>query len=478
MENIAKNLKKVFFIGIGGTGMSALALFLLEDGKVISGSDKKESRSLLKLKQKGVDIYIGHDPANIADDVDVVVYSGAIPPDNCELVSAKKRNIPVLSRAQMLSKIIEQKFSVAVAGTHGKTTTTSMISKMLNDAGLDPSFLIGGELNDYGANARHGSGPYIVIEADESDGSFLNYNPNIAVITNIDFDHPSFFKDLKMVEEYFEKFMRGISKDGKLIVCGDHIINRKVAEKITDKEIIFYGFGDDNQVQCKNVILSGFGSCYDLYIYGKKIREVTLNVPGMHNVLNSLAAFSVAKIIGLDFVSACDSIASFSGVRRRFELKCKDPYIIDDYAHHPEEIKAVLNTARNIFKNKNLVLIFQPHRFSRTKKFLSSFCNVLTQTDVLVLFDIYPAGEKVLDPHLGNKLFEECKRRMKDNVFFVSKESIYELIQEIHNESNIYLFMGAGDITKICDKVVSIFLEIKKDQSKQVNDSNTSEFST
>ncbi|AWB10006.1 UDP-N-acetylmuramate--L-alanine ligase [Thermodesulfobium acidiphilum] len=478
MKNIVKDLKNVFFIGIGGTGMSALAFFLLEDGKIISGSDKKESRSLLKLKQKGVNIYIGHNPDNISKDVDVVVYSGAIPSDNCELLSAKQRNIPVLSRAQMLSKIIEQKFSIAVAGTHGKTTTTSMIGKMLNDGGLDPSFLIGGELNDYGANARHGSGPYIVIEADESDGSFLNYKPNIAVITNIDFDHPSFFSDLKMVEDYFEKFMQGVNKDGKLVICGDHAITRSVAEKITDKEKIFYGFGDNNQVQCKNLILSGFGSYYDLYIEGKKIGEITLNVPGIHNVLNSLAAFSVAKIIGLDFVSAFDSIASFSGVRRRFELKCKDPYIIDDYAHHPEEINVVLNTARSIFKDKNLVLIFQPHRFTRTEKFLDNFCDVLAKADTLLLVDIFPAGEKVTNPYLGNELFKRCKKKMKDNIFFASKDSVCEIIQEIHNEKNVYLFMGAGDITKICDKVASIFLDIKKDERKEISDPNTSELST
>ncbi|MEO1784880.1 UDP-N-acetylmuramate--L-alanine ligase [Thermodesulfobium sp. 4217-1] len=478
MENIMKNLKNVFFIGIGGTGMSALAFFLLEDGKVISGSDKKESRSLLKLKQKGVNIYVGHDPDNIADDVDVVVYSGAIPADNCELLSAKKRNIPVLSRAQMLSKIIEQKFSIAVAGTHGKTTTTSMISKMLNDAGLDPSFLIGGELNDYGANARHGSGPYIVIEADESDGSFLNYKPNIAVITNIDFDHPSFFNDLQMVEDYFERFMQGINEDGKLVICGDHHVARIVSEKITDKEKIFYGFGDNNNVQCKNVILSGFGSYYDLYIDGEKIGEITLNVPGIHNVLNSLAAFSVAKLIGLDFVSAFDSIATFSGVRRRFELKCNNPYIIDDYAHHPEEINTVLQTARNIFKDKNLVLIFQPHRFSRTEKFLDDFCNILTKADVLLLFDVFAAGEKTLNPDMGNLLFKLCKKKMNGNAFFVSRDLIYEIIPKIHNNNNVYLFMGAGDITKICDKIASNFSNTEKEQRKQISDQNTSELST
>ncbi|MCE5330003.1 UDP-N-acetylmuramate--L-alanine ligase, partial [bacterium] len=376
------NYKSYFLIGIGGAGMSAVALVLKGMGFTISGSDIKESRYVNILRNSGIKVLIGHNAKNI-EGFDAVIYSAAISSDNVEMKAAQKKNMCFFSRSDALAWVLNKRKGITVAGTHGKTTTTSMVSMILNHSDLNPTIVIGGELNELGTNASYGEGEYAVAEACESDGSFMKYNSYISVVTNIEEDHMDYYSDYENLRQSFIKFMNNTKEDGFLIINGDEITEGMLSG-LKSLNIFRYGISDKNDVYAESIILSDFGSVFSLVIKNNNAKiTVKLNVPGMHNVKNSLAALSVALKLGLDLNKCIKIIEGYNGVKRRFEKRGVrlGATIIDDYAHHPSEIKATLDAADNLKRNR-IITVFQPHRYSRIKALYSKFDGCFDKTDV------------------------------------------------------------------------------------------------
>ncbi|MDO8885510.1 UDP-N-acetylmuramate--L-alanine ligase [Candidatus Oleimmundimicrobium sp.] len=439
--------KKIHFIGIGGAGMSGIAKVLLSMGYNVSGSDLKESRNTLALKEQGAKIVIGHNPKNI-NFADVVVVSSAIKENNSELKFAREKKVPVLKRAEMLSKMSEGKIGIAVAGTHGKTTTTSIISSVFEQNNLDPTFLIGGELNDIGSNAKYGKGEFFIAEADESDGSLLFLKPKMIVITNIEKDHLDYFKSIEDIESTFLKFVESLPPDGHLIINGDHPTNKKFIKKIKSKYIT-YGFEESNDYQAKNLKLGALDSSFDLFVKNKKRESVHLNLPGRHNICNSLAAFAIGNLAGIKFSDVANVLAEFNGVKRRFQVvgDSLGITVVDDYAHHPSEVKVTLDAAKQGDWGR-IVCVFQPHRYSRTKFLARDFGNSFNQADVVIVTDIYGAGE-MPEPGIDGKLIlnfiiEENPR--SNAVYLPKKVDVKDFLSIYAEKGDLILTMGAGDI--------------------------------
>ena len=454
-------MKKIHFIGIGGTGLSAIATVLIESGYVVSGSDMQESTATQKLKDRGAKIFIGHSAANLAD-ADTVILSSAISADNPEVIAAKAKNIPVLKRADFLGSLMEGREGIAIAGTHGKTTTTAMIAFMLTQAALDPTFIVGGTLTNLGTNAKHGKGSPFVIEADEYDGMFLGLKPKIAVITNVEHDHPDCYPTKESYRAAFEKFAALVPNSGVLIVCRDHDGAKEIGEWASQKNIrvIWYGLKNGAEWKAENIQAnSAGGSDYVVTRNGQTVGLVRTRVPGNHNVSNSLAALAVTDLLGVDFNIARNALAEFTGVGRRFEVKGEvgGVTVIDDYAHHPTEIKATLAAARKRFGDRKIWAMFQPHTFSRTKILLSEFASSFGDADHVLVTDIFRSRES-FDTSVSSKDIVAQMKHADARYVPTLAEAGTVLLAELKS-GDVLITLGAGDGNTVGEKVLSSYDE-------------------
>jgi len=450
--------KKFYLIGIGGAGMSAIAIVLNGMGYHVSGSDIKESRYTNLLKNEGMLVNIGHDRKNV-EGSDAVIFSTAISKDNQELMAASENKIPIFSRGDILAWILNSKNGIAVTGTHGKTTTTSMISLVLRGLELDPTIIIGGELNELGSNARFGSGDYIIAEACESDGTFLKYQSFVGVVTNIEEDHMDYWKDFELLKNGFYKFINNIKKGGLAVINGDEISLRDVLEH-TEEKVITFGTGIKNDLQAENIKLSNFASSYDLVFKSSGSLNklaVKLNVPGHHNIKNSLAALSVCFGLGLDMKKAISILQYFTGVKRRFEKRGEKSgaAIFDDYAHHPTEVKATLESAA-LEKKERIITVFQPHRYTRLAILHDKFSQSFTCTDILVITDVFGSDEQPIPGVTGKLLVDSLiEEGFNKKIAYIPKlPDVKDYLDANIRKGDIVLLMGAGDITRVTDDLL------------------------
>ncbi len=454
-ENKLANLHNVHFIGIGGAGMSALAYILLKRGYDVSGSDLNAGHMSAHLAEEGAMVFMGHDACQV-NDADAVVVSTAIHQNNPELVEAQRRNLPVLHRSDVLAAILNQADGVAVAGAHGKTTTSAMIACIAAESTTDPTIIIGGEVESLGGNARNGKGRYVIAEADESDGSFLKLYPHIAVVTNIEDDHLDHYGTEENIYKAFKAFLENITEGGKAILCVD---NQKVARlaKETSKTVISYGMeGEDAEYTAKNITYSTNGTSYDLYHHDDFVTEVKLIVPGRHNVLNSLGAFVSAVEMGIDIPTILTALYKFGGAKRRFETKGRvnGVWVVDDYAHHPTEIGVTLSAARQTKPNR-LIAVFQPHRYTRTQLLFDEFCQCFKDCDELVLTDIYAASEDPIPGVSSKHLAEGIAAATGQKVTYISKlPKVEEYFESMAQPGDLIMTIGAGDVFKVGEELV------------------------
>jgi UDP-N-acetylmuramate--alanine ligase len=450
-------IKSVHFVGIGGCGMSAIAKILIKKGFKVSGSDIKESANTIRLREIGAKIYIGHNKTNVRGS-DLTVFTSAIPAGNVEIEESFSSGIPVQRRAEMLSWIMDQfKVRIAVAGTHGKTTTTSMITSMLSRCSLDPTFLIGGEANDVDGNARLGSGPFVVAEADESDGTFLKLHPTIAVITNIESDHMEFYGTFNKVVEAFTNFASLVPDDGIIIMGCKGKAAVEVAKNIPKKKIITYGLSSELDYWADNMRFSERRSKFDVYKNDKKLGEATLCVPGRQNIENALAAISIGIYLNCDFSGITSGLQVFTGAKRRFQIIGEENNIlvIDDYGHHPTEIVKTLEAARLGYEKRRIICVFQPHRYTRTLHLYEDFGRSFKNADLTVITNIYSAGEKPIEGISGTTIFNEVKKQGQNVIYINKKEEITDYLLEIAKPNDLIILMGAGDINNIGREFVS-----------------------
>lgn len=439
---------QIHFIGIGGTGMSGLASILLDLGHKISGSDIVSSNITKRLADKGATIFTGHHKDNV-EGADLIVVSSAIPESNTEIRGARDRKITIIKRAEMLAKLMENKSGIAIAGTHGKSTTASMVSLLLEKSGLDPTVVVGGELNNFKNNAKLGKGQHIVVEADESDGSFLDLNPQMAIVTNIEDDHLDHYKNMENVLKDFGKFIEKVPDNGRIILCKDCDNVKELIRQYRRKHLT-YGIVTEADLMAKDIKLNKINSKSKIYWQGEKIGELYLKVPGYHNILNALAAIAVALELGINFEKIAEILETFQGVHRRMEIVAytdNNLLIIDDYAHHPTEIKATLNALKNSWHNRRIIAIFQPHRYSRTKLLAQKFGQAFFDADYVIINDIYSANELPIFGISGETIFHELeKNHHKQIKYLPSKDDILIYLWEIIRPGDIIITMGAGDI--------------------------------
>ncbi|MBP8601519.1 MAG: UDP-N-acetylmuramate--L-alanine ligase [Candidatus Saccharicenans sp.] len=460
-----KKLNRIHMIGIGGTGMCGIAEVLLNLGYRVSGSDLQENEATLRLRNLGSQIFIGHSADNLKE-ADVVVISSAVQEDNVEVVQAKALKIPVIPRAEMLAELMRMKYGIAVAGAHGKTTTTSMTAQVLEAGGYDPTIIVGGRLNTVGSNAKLGEGDFIVAEADESDRSFLYLSPFIAVLTNIDEEHLDQYGTLNEIKKTFVYFANKVPFYCPVILCLDDHNLQSIMPQI-ERKIITYGFSPEADIQARDPEFDGFSSYSTLYIHGRKAGRLKLNVPGPHNILNALAATAVALDLDIEMETIIKALEDYTGTGRRFELKkiVNNIMIIEDYAHHPTEIKATLQAARSGW-NRRLVAVFQPHRFSRLARLKNEFITAFHQADLLILTEIYPAGEKPIPGVNGQSLFEEIQRAGQPNVWFEPELSrLPAFLAEKLRPGDMLLVLGAGHVNRIIPEIIKILEREKKNGS-------------
>ena len=446
-------VQRIHFVGIGGTGMSGIAEVLLNLGYAISGSDIKESATTERLTKLGISVTIGHQRENITQ-VDVVVVSSAIDRKNPEVDEAYQQRIPVIPRAEMLAELMRFRFGIAVAGTHGKTTTTSLTASLLAEGGLDPTFVIGGRLNSAGTNAQLGSGNYLVAEADESDASFLYLQPMIAIVTNIDHDHMETYENsYSRLKETFVEFLHHLPFYGLAVLCLDDEGVREILPSLS-KPMVTYGVHEDADFRATNIRQEGMHTHFTVHRRGDYAPlGVTLNMPGWHNMLNALAAIAVATKLAVDDAAIQRSLNAFKGVGRRFQIQGDLPVhngivtLIDDYGHHPREVAATLEALKQAYPSRRSIIIFQPHRYTRTRDLFEDFVQVLAGVDVLILMDIYPAGESVITGADGRSLSRAIRLRGQvDPIFVEHWEDLPKLLVGIVHENDVILTMGAGNV--------------------------------
>jgi UDP-N-acetylmuramate--alanine ligase len=445
-------VRHIHFVGIGGSGMSGIAEVLLNLGYSVSGSDAAESAATRRLAQLGAKVWRGHAAEHIAG-ADAIVVSTAVKPDNPEVIAARVARIPVVPRAVMLAELMRLKQGIAIAGTHGKTTTTSLVASVLAAGGLDPTFVIGGRLNSVGANARLGTGDYIVVEADESDASFLNLMPVIAVVTNIDNDHmETYGHDFARLKQAFVEFLSRLPFYGTAVLCIDDAHVREILPFVS-KRVVTYGFAPEAQVRATDVQACGTAMRFKALREGAPALDVTLNLPGRHNVSNALAAIAVATELDLPDAPIRDALASFTGVGRRFARHGEVPIdggtftLIDDYGHHPVEMAATLAAARGAFPGRRIVLAFQPHRYTRTRDCFEDFVKVLSTVDVLLLADVYPASEAPIVAADGRSLARAIRVAGRvEPVFVESIDDMPAAIRAAAQPGDVVITMGAGSI--------------------------------
>jgi UDP-N-acetylmuramate--alanine ligase len=445
-----RNTQRLHFVGIGGIGMSGIAEILLNLGYAVSGSDLALSNMTRRLQQQGATVYQGHAAAHVQG-ADVVVISSAVQPDNVEVLTARAQHIPVIPRAEMLAELMRMKYGVAIAGTHGKTTTTSLVATILAYGGLDPTVLIGGRLNSLGSNAKLGQGEYLVAEADESDGSFLLLSPTISVVTTVDAEHLDFYGDLAAVQRAFAQFINKVPFYGCSIICLDQPHIRSLVPQIR-RRCITYGLTSQADYMARDLRLAGLRSHFEVLRTGEWLGQFSLNLPGTHNVANALAAIAVGVELDIPLAAIAQALEEFSGVHRRFDRRgVRDGItVVDDYGHHPEEIRQTLRAAKAVWPEARLVVVFQPHRYTRTHLLLQEFYTAFRDADALVLLDIYAAGETPLPGVTTGLLYEGLISQGQREVYYLRERAeVIPFLRRYLRANDILLTLGAGDVWQV-----------------------------
>jgi UDP-N-acetylmuramate--alanine ligase len=455
-------IQRIHLVGIGGIGMSGIARVLIASGFKITGSDLHESSETLNLRALGAQIFIGHDQKHVGD-AQLMVYSSAIKPDNPELAWAREHHIPIIPRALMLAELMRLRCGIAVAGTHGKTTTTSLIGTLMHGLGLDPTVVIGGIVNHFGTNAIVGLSQFMVTEADESDGTFLHLSPTIAVVTNIDADHLDFYQGgLEQIREQFALFLDSLPFYGLAVLCVDDPEIQKIVGSL-NRRIATYGFNPDALYSARNVKTQAFATSFDLYKQGNFVCNFITHMVGDHNILNTLAAIAVLEELGIEAPQLAPALTLFNGVKRRFTPVCvnKNFMVIDDYAHHPTEIKAVLKAARKSFSQQKIRVLFQPHRYSRTQDLMHEFSGCFSDCDSLVITDIYAAQEQPIVGITSEVLIQKIEETTKFRALHAKNiEEGAHKIAELTEKNDVVLTLGAGSITSAGPKIVALLEQI------------------
>ncbi len=456
--------KHLHFVGVGGIGMSGLAELLLNQGYAVSGSDMTETDITRNLQKMGGTIYIGHSAENIGD-ADVVVHSSAVTDDNPEIEAAKEKGIPVIRRAEMLAELVRLKpYAVAVAGTHGKTTTTSIAGMVMTEAGLDPTIIVGGVVRSLATNARLGDGDYIVAEADEFDRSFLTLSPTIAIITNIEIEHLDIYKDLDDIKDTFLIFASRVPFYGAVIACIDEPHLKAILPDIK-KRIITYGLDENAEVRAVDISYESGESRFNLINEGTDLGKIHLRMPGVHNVKNALGVIALALELDIPFDTIAKALSEFEGVRRRFEIKKRiaGMMIVDDYAHHPTEVKSSLSAAQTGW-DRRVIAVFQPHLYSRTRDFKDEFGSSFNHADVVIITDIFPAREAPIEGVTGKLIADAVKSSGHKEVHYLpEKEKISDFLIDFATEGDMIITIGAGDIYKIGEEFIQKLERAEKD---------------
>ncbi|MEN8191936.1 MAG: UDP-N-acetylmuramate--L-alanine ligase [Bacteroidota bacterium] len=456
-----KVIKKIHFVGIGGIGMSGIAELMLNRGFQIAGSDMSESANTERLRELGIEVSIGHSAENLSD-CDVLVYSSAVNTENPEVKEAIERNIPVIKRSEMLAETMRMKYGIGIAGTHGKTTTTSMVGLVLTEAEIDPTIIVGGKLSGLGGtNARLGNSDYIVVEADEFDRTFLSLTPSIAAITTLESEHLDTYKDLDDIKGAFIQFANKVPFFGFVVLCLDEPALQDIIPLI-NKKTITYGLTHQADVRAVDIEHDEFNSSYTVVYKGKELGRITINLPGTHYIKNSLVAVTIATELGVEFSVIKKALEAFTGVYRRFETKfVNDILVVDDYAHHPTEISATLSGIRNGWKRR-LVAVFQPHLYSRTKDFYAEFGRAFLDSDVFICTDIYPAREEKIEGVSGELVANAAKSYGHKRVIYEpEKEKVPELLMALERKGDIIITLGAGDIWKFGEEFIKLYKNSK-----------------
>lgn len=448
--------RRVHFVGIGGSGMSGIAEILLNLGHDVQGSDLVRSEAVERLESLGAKVRLGHAAENVGD-AEVLVISSAVGEDNPEVIAARARKIPVIPRAEMLAELMGMKESIAVAGAHGKTTASTLLATILAEAGMDPTVIIGGRVKQFGSGARHGSGDFLVAEADESDGSFLTLNPTIAVVTSLDAEHINHYGSMEKIEEAFLRFCNSVPFFGAAVVCGDDPLLRAFGPKM-NKKFITYGFTPDCDLVASDYSCEGMTGSFTVSNKDGELGRVELHLPGRHNALNALSAIQVALMLDVDFKTAASAIGKFSGIARRSEIKgeIKGVTVIDDYGHHPNEIRACIKSIKEGMKGRRLVTLFQPHRYTRTRDSLKDFFTAFVGSDLVGLLPIYAASEKPIEGVSSLLIYDGVRASGQENVFsFESKEQAGSWLKETLKKDDVLLTLGAGDVYRVGEKYLS-----------------------
>jgi UDP-N-acetylmuramate--alanine ligase len=447
-------INHIHFIGIGGIGMSGIAEVLLNLGYEISGSDIRETEITRRLKQLGAQIYYQHHQKNVRG-AEVVVVSAAVKEGNPEIKEAAEKLIPIIPRAEMLAELMRMKYGVAVAGTHGKTTTTSLIATVLAHGGLDPTVVIGGKLNSIGSNAKLGQGDFLVAEADESDGSFLKLLPTIAVVTNIDPEHLDYYQGIDQIKETFLQFIDKIPFFGLAVLCLDHENVQSLIPRLR-KRFTTYGLSSQADFQANDMRFDGPHTSFELVHRGNSIGRLAIQMPGIHNVYNVLATAATAFELDVGFKTLQEALAEFSGIHRRFQMKAQieDILVFDDYAHHPTEIKATLRAAKSGWRRR-IVALFQPHRYTRTKALFDDFLTAFYEADVLIITDIYPAGEEEIEEVHARHLLEGIREHGHRDAHYISdRDEILHYLLRVIMPGDLVITLGAGDIYRVGEDLI------------------------
>ena len=451
---------KIHFVGIGGIGMSGIAEVLLNEGYSVTGSDLHDSEATARLRSLGARVFIGHQEDNLAVNPTVVVVSTAVKYSNPEVLEARRRQIPVIPRAEMLAELMRTKYGVAVAGSHGKTTTTSMIAHVLSAGGLDPTMVIGGRVRSLGTNAKMGQGQFIVAEADESDGSFLFLAPTLAVVTNMDREHMDYHQTMERLSESFLNFVNKIPFYGLAVLCLDNANVQGLLPKVK-KRAVTYGLSADAEFSAQDVKMSGSGVEFAVIHRGRALGTLNLRLLGRHSATNALAVVAVARELEIPFARVADALADFSGIHRRFEVKgeAAGVMVMDDYGHHPAEVRAAVGAIRDSWK-RPLTVVFQPHRFSRTQDLFDDFVTAFDGADRLILTDIYAAGEDAIAGVSSETLYQAIKKQGHLEVQYIAaRDDVVTALRETVKEGDIVLTLGAGDVYKIGEALVAALQE-------------------
>jgi UDP-N-acetylmuramate--alanine ligase len=456
-----RRIRRIHFVGIGGVGMCGIAEVLLNQGYEISGSDIRPSATTERLQALGAEIFIGHAESNVIR-ANVVVTSTAVKVDNPEVAAARELRIPIVRRAEMLAELMRYRHGIAVAGTHGKTTTTSLMASIMAEAGLDPTFVIGGRLNSAGTNAQLGGSRYLVAEADESDASFLHLQPMVAIVTNIDADHmDTYGGDFGKLKQTFVNFLHNLPFYGLAVLCTEDPVVREILPQVS-RPVLTYGFHEDADYRAVDIRQQGMKTCFTVMRPGNQAPfEVCVNMPGRHNVLNALACIVVALDEGIDEAAIVRALERFEGVGRRFQVLGELPVaggnvtLVDDYGHHPTEVQAVIRAVREGWPERRLVMIHQPHRYTRTRDLYEDFVKVLSDVDLLLLMEVYPAGEEPIPGADSRSLCRSIRQRGVEPVYVDGPEGVADILRNLLQPGDLLLTQGAGNITSLAHQLIN-----------------------